>query len=199
MKRKLIVVFCLLFVLGSSLFASFLQFGPTYSINFPIDTESSTPVDFKGLEWSRFKLGADLRFNIGYLTLEEDARASFSKQLLLDSYDLYSSVNLKVKFFFMEFFVGAGLRVAAVKTDSQWFYNGVTPGSFADVVKSATLFYKGAFDINMGRVSLSLSAVLPTELSYNNASVPQASSFLDALTPSLRDTTVSVGILVNML
>lgn len=199
MRRKALVVFCLLLVLGSSLFASFMQFGPTYSIKFPIDTQSDTPVDFKALEWTRFKLGTDLRFNIGYLTLEGDARASFSEQLLLDSFDVYSSVNLKMKMFFMEFFIGGGLRVAATKGESGWLYNGAVPNEFKDVVKSATLFYKGAFDINMGRVSLSLSAILPTSLSYNSASAVQSVSFIEALTPSLKDTTVSVGLLVNLL
>ena len=198
MKRKVLVVFCLLIVMGSSLFASFIQIGPTYSIDFPIDKDSETPVDFSTIDWARFKLGADLRFNIGYLTLEEEARASFSEQLLLDSYDIYSSLNLKVKFFFMEFFVGGGLKVAGVKDGSEWLYNSIRPEGFVDVVKSATLFYRGAFDINMGKVSLSLAAILPTSQSYNTLSEPQSISVIDALTPSLKDTTVSVGLLINL-
>lgn len=198
MKRKTIIILCLMVLLGSSLFASFMQIGPTYSINFPIDTESDTPVDFKGLDWGKFRLGADLRFNIGYLTLEEEAKASFSEQLLLDSFDVFSSVNLKVKFFFMEFFVGGGLKVAATKYEAGWLYNGAVPNEFADVVKSATLFYKGAFDINMGRVSLSFSAMFPTSQSINTLSEVQSVSVLDALKPSLKDTTVSVGLLVNI-
>ncbi len=198
MKRKVLFIFCLLLVLSSSLFASFMQIGPTYSIDFPIDKDSETPVDFSTIDWSRFKLGADLRFNIGYLTLEEEVRAAFTDQLLLESYDVYSSVNLKVKFFFMEFFAGGGLKVAAVKDGSEWLYNGIKPGEFVDVVKSATLFYRGAFDINMGKVSLSLSAVLPTAQSYNTLSETQSISVIDALTPSLKDTTVSVGLLINL-
>lgn len=199
MKRKVLVVFCLLLVLGSSLFASFIQIGPTYSIDMPIDKDSETPVDFSAVDWSRFKLGADLRFNIGYLTLEEEARASFSEQLLLESYDIYSSLNLKVKVFFLEFFVGGGLQVAGVKDGSEWLYNGIRPEGFVDVVKNANLFYRGAFDINMGKVSLSLSAVLPTAQSYNTLSEPQEGlSVIDALTPSLKDTTVSVGLLINL-
>lgn len=199
MKRKFLVVFCLMLIAASSLFASFLQIGPTYSIDFPIDEKSETPVDFKNIDWSRFKLGADLRFNIGYLTLEEEARASFTEQLLLDSYDIYSSVNLKMKFFFMEFFVGGGLKVAGVKNGSEWIYNGITPDGFADVMKSATLFYRGAFDINMGKVSLSFSAVFPTVQSYNTLSQTQNISVLEALKPSLKDTAVSVGLLINLL
>ena len=198
MKRKVLVVFCLLIVLGSSLFASFMQIGPTYSIDFPVDKDSETPVDFNRIDWSRFKLGADLRFNVGYLTLEEEVKAAFTDQLLLASYDVYSSVNLKMKVFFMEFFVGGGLKVAAVKDGSEWLYNGIRPAEFVDVVKSATLFYRGAFDINMGRVSFSLSAVLPTSQSYNSLSEPQSLSVIDALTPSLKDMTVSVGLLFNL-
>ncbi len=199
MKKKLLIILSVLVLVSSALSASFLQLGPNYSIAFPIDTESSTPVDVTALDFQDFRLGADVRFNIGWLTLEEGVKAAFTDELLLSSFDVSTLVGFRANLWIFDFLVGAGLRCTAVKNgESQWLFNGALEPDALDCVKTSTLFYKGALDINMGRiVTLSLSAVLPVNQTINSLNEVQNVSVVEALTPSLGDTIVSVGLLFN--
>lgn len=199
MKKKLLIILSVLVLVSSALSASFLQLGPNYSIAFPVDTESSTPVDVTALDFQDFRLGADVRFNLGYLTIEEGVKASFTDELLLSSFDVSTLVGLRANVWIFDFLVGAGLRCTAVKSEeSKWLFNGALEPDALECVKTSTLFYKGAVDINMGRlVTLSLSAILPVNQTINSLNEVQNVSVVDALTPSLKDMTVSVGLLFN--
>ena len=82
--------------------------------------------------------------------------------------------------------------------ESKWLFNGALEPDALECVKASSLFYKGAVDINMGRiVTLSLSAILPVNQTINSLNEVQSVSVVDAFTPSLKDTTVSVGLLFN--
>lgn len=199
MRKKSIIILCVLVLVSSALSASFLQLGPNYTIAFPVDTESTTPVDFKALNFQDFRLGADVRFNFGYLTIEEGVRASFTDDLLLSSFDVSTLVGLRAKVWFLDFLVGAGLKCTAVKSEeSRWLFNGMKNVEALECVKASSLFYKGALDINMGkRVTLTLSAILPVGQTVNSLNEVQSVSVIEALTPSLKDATLTVGLLFN--
>ena len=198
-KKSLIILFAFLFA-ASALSAQFVQLGPNYTISLPVDTESSTPVDVASLDFQDFRLGADVRLNFGYLTVEEGIKASFTEELLLSSFDVSTLVGLRAKVWFVDFLVGAGLKCTAVKSEeSRWLFNGMSEPDALECVKSSTLFYKGAVDINMGKwVTLSFSAILPVSQTVNSLNEVQDISVVDIFTPSLKDTTVSVGLLFNL-
>lgn len=199
MKKKYIVVLFIFIVVSSMLGASVLQLGPSYTIDMPIDKESSTPVDFENIDFSNFKLGADLRVNISYLTLEESIRTTFSDQLVLDGFNLSTTVAFKVKIFFMDFLLGAGLRTDAVKSDNNWYFNGLLNGSVSDVIMSSTLFYKGSLDINLGdRITLFFSLLMPTAETINSLSETRTISVLDVLSPSLMESEATLGVLFKL-
>lgn len=199
MKKKYIIVLFIFMIVTSALSASIVQLGPSYTINMPIDKDCATVIDYEKIDFSQFKLGADLRINISYLTLEESIRTSFSDQLVLDAFDLSSSLSFKVKIFFMDFLLGAGLRCNASKCDNSWYFNGLSSPGVGDVVLSSTLFYKGSVDINLGnRVTLFLSLLMPTAESINSLSQTRTISVLDVLTPSLKESEASVGILFKL-
>ncbi len=188
----------------SSLSASFIQVGPNYSLDFPIDTESATPVEFDKISWNKFKLGADLRFNIGFLTLEEGVGTSFSEKLLLESFDIstLAGVNFgfKTKAFGAGMMLGAGLRMRGTKSGTLWLYNGLEKPSALEAVTSSVFFYKGALDLTFGKlVTVSFAVTMPTGQSINTMSSVQDISVLEALSPSLKDTKLTLGVLFNLL
>ncbi len=199
MKKKIITVLCLCVIATFALNASFVQFGPSYTIDFPIDTAKSTPVEFDKLDFSRFHLGADLRLNFGSLVLEQEIKAFFSDQLLLESFDIYASMGFKAKLAFMDFIIGGGLKCAAAKdSKSQWLFNGLGSAEAKDYIMSSTLFYRGAVDINLGRrVTFALSVVAPTTQTPEKLNSVQNISVIEALTPTLTATTVTAGLLFN--
>lgn len=204
MKKKSFVVLCLLIAAIGALSASVIQIGPVYSVDFPIDLESSTPVEFDKIPWNKFKLGAELRLNLGFLTLEESVGASFTEKLLLESFDISSLAGVNfgftTKVFGAGMVIGAGLRTRAVKSGENWIYNGLYNPTALETVMSSTLFYKAALDLTFGKaVTLSFAMVTPTTQSINSLTSVQNISVVDALTPSLKDTTLSVGLLFNLL
>lgn len=197
--RKKSLVILLLSVLCMSLFAGFIELGPNYTINFPIDKTSDTPLDFKTLSFADFKLGTDLRFNIGYLTLEGSLKGSFTEDLLLSSFDISSSLGIKTKLLFMDVILGLGLRTSAVKNGNDWVYNSsLKEPSFVDALKSSTLFYKGTFDINIGKkVTLAFSLLAPTNQTITSLGEEQNVTVLEALSPDLKKSELTVALLFS--
>ncbi len=188
----------------SSLSASFIQVGPNYSVNFPIDTESETPVQFEKISWNKFCLGADLRFNIGFLTLEEGVGTSFSEKLLLESFDISSLAGINfgfnTKVFGAGMMFGAGLRMRATKSGTKWLYNGLEKPSALAAVTSSVFFYKAALDLTFGElVTVSLGMTMPINQSVDTMSSVQDISVFEALSPSLKDTKLTLGVLFNLL
>ena len=198
MKKKILIT--LLFLLFSaSLFASFLQIGPTYTVNMPINKESSTPIDISKVDFNKYNLGIETRINISYLVLDGECRAKFSDELLLESYDIYTSLGLKAKFFFLEFITSIGLKGEGSKdSEGTWLLNGKKEPSLEQYFLSSSLFYKTSMDVNCGSLSLSLSMLFPTEETPTTLNEVKERSVVDAFTPNLNKTTFSVGLLINI-
>lgn len=199
MKKKYIVVFVLLAILSTSVFASFLQIGPTYSVNTPVDFSSQTPIEISKVDFNKYTLGLDTRFNIGYVVLEGECKAKFTDELLLNSFDVYTSLGLKVKVFFLDFIASLGLKTEGTKNEaSNWIFNGVENPTFVSLLTKSSIFYKLTTNINMGKVTLSLNATLPTTETIETLNEVKERSVVDALTPQLDKTLVSVGLLFNL-
>lgn len=198
MKKKSFALLLILLVVSLTLSASFMKVGLNYSFDFPVNKESDNPVDISALNLSNFRLGTEVRFNIGYLTLEESIRGSFTDQLALSSFDILSSASLKTKFFFLDILLGAGIMTKGEKVGTEWLYNGILSPSFGDMLKTSTLFYKAGLDFNIGkRITLAFSALLPLSQSWNTLSSVQDISVIDALKPELDKTEVTVSFLLN--
>ena len=198
MKKKSFAFILILLVVSLALSASFMKVGLNYSFDFPINIDSDIPVDFSSLDFKKFKVGSELRFNIGYLTLEESIRGSFTDQLALSSFDILSCLSIKTKIYFVDILLGGGIRTRGEKVDVTWLYNGLENPSFGDMLKSSLFFYKAGLDFNIGkRVTLALSALFPLSQSWNTFSSVQDISFIDALKPSLDKTEVTVSFLFN--
>ncbi len=198
MKKKSFALLLILTVVSITLSASFMKVGLNYSFDFPINTDSDTSLDFSSLDLSDFRLGTEMRFNIGYLTLEESVRGSFTDQLALSSFDILTCVSLKTKIFFLDILLGTGIMAKGRKVDTVWLYNGLESPSFSDMLKSSNFFYKAGLDFNIGkRVTLAFSALFPLKQSWNTLSSVQEISVIDALKPSLDKTEVTVSLLLN--
>lgn len=198
MKKKGFAFILILLVVSLTLSASFMKVGLNYSFDFPINKDSDTPVDFSSLDFSSFKVGSELRFNIGTLTLEEKVRGSFTEQLALSSFDILSSLSLRTKIYFIDILLGAGIMTKGEKVDTTWIYNGLESPSFSDILKTSTFFYKAGLDFNIGkRVTLGFSALFPLSQSWNTLSSVQDISVIDALKPSLDKTEITVSFLFN--
>ncbi len=199
MKKKNIAVLLIFIFIISTLSASVLQIGPSYTIDMPIDAESDKPVNPENLSFSNYKLGADLRLNIGYLTFEESIRTSFTEQLVLEKFDLLTTLSLKAELFFVDFLIGGGLKTSAVKSGNDWYFNGLSKPDFKDVALSSTLFYKGSLDINLGKnITLFCSLVMPTAESINSLNETREISVISVLTPSLKESQATVGVLFRI-
>ncbi len=198
MKKKSFAFILILLVVSLTLSASFMKVGLNYSFDFPINKDSDTPVDFSSLDLTAFKVGGELRFNIGTFTLEEKVRGSFTDQLALSSFDILSSLSIRTKIYFVDILLGAGIMTKGEKVDTTWIYNGLESPSFSDMLKTSTFFYKAGLDFNIGkRVTLGLSVVFPLSQSWNTFSSVQDISFIDALKPSLDKTEITVSFLFN--
>ena len=199
MRKKSFVLLLILMFVSLSLSAGFLEVGANYTIDLPIDKTSETPLDLKAISFKKFKLGTDLRFNIGYITLEESLKGAFTEELLLSSFDISSSVGLKAKFFFMDVILACGLRTSASKSGSDWIYNSsLKEPSFMDAVKTSTIFYKTTFDINIGKkVILAFSLLAPTNQTLSSLYEEQTVRIADALAPDLKKSELAVGLLFS--
>ncbi len=198
MKKKVFTLILIFLVVSLTLSASFMKVGLNYSFDFPINTDSDNPVDISSLDLSAFRLGTELRFNMGYLTLEESIRGSFTEQLALSSFAFLSCASLRADIFFVDILFGAGIMTKGEKVDTTWLYNGLESPAFGDILKSSIFFYKAGLDFNIGkRMTFALSALMPLSQSWNTLSSVQEISVIDALKPELDKTEVTVSFLFN--
>lgn len=199
MKKKIVVALLLLAMIPCMAFASVFQFGPTFSYNLPVDLEAEEAVDFENFDFSDFTVGADLRFNIlPFLQLQSEARGGFDKELKLKQMDAYVAANLRFNMLIADLTVGGGLRSQITIEEGVWAFDGQPFSDFNTFLNGTSLYYRAGFNINLGRISLATEGILPTNLTVAGMSEEKNQSVLDALTPDLQQTKVSVGLLVNI-
>lgn len=198
MKKRLVAALLILMVFSTSLFAAVLQFGPTVSYDIPVDLDKETPVDLEGLDLKAITTGADLRFNVAFLQAQMEARGSFDKELRLNNFDLYGAAGLRFNLIVADLTVGGGIRVNGHCEEGKWTFNGQQPDDVNAILNASELYYKAGFALNFGKISLSAEAIAPLNMTVEGLSEVKNQSVLDALTPDLAKTQVSVGLLLNV-
>lgn len=198
MKKIFVLSLLLLFIVPSFVFASFLQVGPTYTIETPLNLESEEILKFDELEFDQYKLGLDVRMNFWYLQLKAGAKANFTEELLLSSFDLDASASVRVRLLFLDLFFGAGLGATCTEDENSWLINGYSYDKWDDILNSSMISYRVGAAINMGKVSLTLDTSLPLNQRVKDLSVNQNKSVLESLTPDLTKTKTTVGLLFNL-
>lgn len=197
MKKKVCLLFLLALVVSSSLFASIIQVGPTVAVNVPLHINSKKIVDLKEVDFTKYAVGGDIRFNFGPVQLKTDIKGKFDSDLKLVGFDFMLAFGLRADFKWVELDAGFGLWDIGLKESKTWQFNGKKFTNLGDMFLDSDIYYRLGITFNIYRVSIAIDAFAPINTTLRGLDEIREQSILASLSPNFERTNISIGFLFN--